>query len=449
MSGSETGAARPAITSQGAARPAINSRLENLRNLVPAERLGKVAEAVALGDGELEALGRGGLPLALANGMIENVIGTFELPLGIATNFTINGRDYLIPMAVEEPSVVAAASYMARIARAHGGFQTSSSAPIMRAQVQVLDVADPHGARARVLKDQDAIIAAANARDKVLISLGGGCRGIEVHVFDRTPVGPMLAVHLIVDVRDAMGANTVNTMAETVAPIIERITGGVVRLRILSNYADLRLARAAVTVPPEALKTEDYAGERIARGIVEACAFAIVDPYRAATHNKGIMNGIDPIVVATGNDWRAIEAGAHVWAARSGRYTALSNWEIDGKGHLVGTLEMPMALGLVGGATKTHPAARAALKILGVQSAQELAEVAVAVGLAQNMAALRALATEGIQKGHMALHARNIAIVAGAAGDEIETVAGALAADHDVRVDRAKEMLEALRGGKG
>lgn len=431
------------------ARPAIGSRLEGLRNLSPAERLGRVAKATGLGGADLEAFSRGGLPLALANGMIENVIGTFELPIGIATNFTINGRDYLIPMAVEEPSVVAAASYMARIARPHGGFRTSSSDPIMRAQVQVLDIADPHGARARVLKEQDVIVAAANAKDKVLTSLGGGCRSIEVHVFDNTPVGPMLAVHLLVDVRDAMGANTVNTMAETVAPIIERITGGAVRLRILSNYADLRRARAMVRVPVEALKTEDYEGERIARGIVEACAFAIVDPYRAATHNKGIMNGVDPIVVATGNDWRAIEAGAHVWAARSGRYTSLSNWEIDRSGNLVGTLEMPMALGLVGGATKTHPAAGAALKILGVQSAQELAEVVVAVGLAQNMAALRALATEGIQKGHMALHARNIAIVAGASGDEIEKIAGALAASHDVRVDRAKELLADIRGGKG
>jgi hydroxymethylglutaryl-CoA reductase len=426
-------------------RPRINSRLENLRNLAPAERLGRVADATSLGDAERAAFGAGTLPIGLANGMIENVIGTFELPVGVATNFTVNGRDYLIPMAVEEPSVVAAASYMARIVRKCGGFHTSSTAPIMRAQVQVLGVSDVHGARARLLREREAIIAAANSKDKVLISLGGGCRDIEVHVFEHTAVGPMLALHLIVDVRDAMGANTVNTMAETVAPIIEKVTGGTVRLRILSNYADLRIARAMVSVTPDALKTEDYDGERIATGIVEACAFAIVDPYRAATHNKGIMNGVDPIVVATGNDWRAIEAGAHVWACRSGRYTSLSTWEIDGKGNLVGTLEMPMALGLVGGATKTHPAARAALKMLGVQSAQELAEVTVAVGLAQNMGALRALATEGIQKGHMALHARNIAIVAGAKGDEIEKVAAALAADHDVRVDRAKEFLEELR----
>ncbi|MVA37138.1 hydroxymethylglutaryl-CoA reductase, degradative [Agrobacterium vitis] len=434
-------------TRDGAAR-SVNSRLENLRKLTPAERLARVAEATGLSDADQQVFERGGLPLTLANGMIENVIGTFELPIGIATNFTVNGKDYLVPMAVEEPSVVAAASYMARLARVGGGFITSSTGPVMRAQIQILNITDPHGARARILSEREAIIAAANAKDNVLISLGGGCKDVEVHVFDDTPIGPMLAAHLIVDVRDAMGANTVNTMAETVAPLVEKITGGVVRLRILSNLADLRLARAMVRLSPETLKTAEYEGERIARGIVEACAFAIVDPYRAATHNKGIMNGIDPVVVATGNDWRAIEAGAHAWAARSGRYTSLTRWEVDTSGHLVGTLELPLALGLVGGATKTHPAAQAALKILGVTSAQELAEVTAAVGLAQNMAALRALATEGIQRGHMALHARNIAIVAGAVGDEIETVAAELAAHHDVRVDLAKELLETMRAGK-
>jgi hydroxymethylglutaryl-CoA reductase, degradative len=418
-----------------------------MRNLAPADRLQRVADAVSLDAEERGVLAGDGLPISIANGMIENVIGKFELPLAVATNFTINGRDYLIPMAVEEPSVVAAASYMARIVRECGGFQTSSTGPIMRAQVQILEVRDPHGARARLLREREAIVAAANAKDKLLVSLGGGCRDIEVHVFEQTPVGPMLALHILVDVRDAMGANTVNTMAEAVAPMVEKIAGGVVRLRILSNFADLRLARAMVSVRPEALATSEYDGHRIARGIVEACAFAIVDPYRAATHNKGIMNGIDPIVIATGNDWRAIEAGTHAWAARSGRYTSLSKWEIGADDALVGTLEMPMALGLVGGATKTHPAARAALKVLGVQTAQELAEVTVAVGLAQNMAALRALATEGIQKGHMALHARNIAIVAGATGDEIDKVAAELARTHDVRVDRARELLEAMRGG--
>ena len=256
----------------------------------------------------------------------------------------------------------------------------------------------------------------------------------------------MIVLHLLVDVRDAMGANTVNTMAETVAPLVEEITRGEVRLRILSNLADLRLARARVELGVDALATKEYSGERIATGIVEACALAIVDPYRAATHNKGIMNGIDPLIVATGNDWRAIEAGAHAWAARTGRYTSLSNWERDSSGNLIGTLELPMAVGLVGGATKTHPAAQAALELLGVSSARELAEIAAALGLAQNMAALRALATEGIQRGHMALHARNIAIVAGASGSQIDEVAARLAADHDVRVDRAREILTELSG---
>jgi hydroxymethylglutaryl-CoA reductase len=424
---------------------AISSRLEKFRDLTPAERLGRIASAAGV---DCSSLSGTALPIDLANGMIENVVGKFELPLGVATNFTINGRDYLIPMAVEEPSVVAAASYMARIARGCGGFMTSSSLPIMRAQVQVLGLSDPHGARVRLLSAKAEILAAANAKDRVLVQLGGGCRDIEAHVFDASPAGAMLVMHLLVDVRDAMGANTVNTMAETVAPLVERVTGGTVRLRILSNLADLRLARATVRLTPESLKTDEFSGDRIASGIVEACALAIVDPYRAATHNKGIMNGIDPIVVATGNDWRAIEAGAHAWAARSGRYTALSRWEIGADGQLVGSLEMPMALGLVGGATKTHPAAQAALRLLGVASAQELGEVSVAVGLAQNMAALRALATEGIQRGHMALHARNIAIVAGAVGEEIEKVAAEIARAHDVRADHAKEVLARLRSAK-
>lgn len=431
-----------AVSVENTERRGISSRIENFRNLDPAERRERLAAAAGITDADAALLSTpGALPPARANGMIENVIGTFELPLGIATNFHINGRDYLIPMAVEEPSVVAAASYMARIARGCGGFETSSSAPLMRAQVQVVGISDPHGARLNLLRARDEIIAAANAKDRMLIGLGGGCRDIEVHVFAKTPRGAMVVMHLIVDVRDAMGANTVNTMAETVAPIVERVTGGTVRLRILSNLADLRLARARVSLTPEALATKEFAGERMIEGILDASTFAAIDPYRAATHNKGIMNGIDPVVVATGNDWRAIEAGAHAYAARGGRYTSLTTWEVSNDGRLIGTLEIPMALGLVGGATKTHPLAQLALKILGVATAQELAEVTVAVGLAQNMAALRALATEGIQRGHMALHARNIAIIAGATGAEIDIVAAELAAQHDVRADRAREIL--------
>jgi hydroxymethylglutaryl-CoA reductase len=425
----------------------INSRLENYRNKTPGERLDALAQAVGLSSEDAAILGQpNALPIERANGMIENVVGTFQLPLGIATNFLVNGRDYLVPMAVEEPSVVAAASYMARLAREHGGFETSSTGPIMRAQVQVIGVTDPYSARLKLLAARDRILTEANARDTVLVGLGGGCKDIEIHVFPQSARGPVVVMHLLVDVRDAMGANTVNTMAETVAPTVEELTGGQVRLRILSNLADLRISRARVCIAETTLATKEFSGRRMIEGILEAYELAAIDPYRAATHNKGIMNGIDPVIVATGNDWRAVEAGAHAYAARSGRYTSLSTWEMDTDGNLVGTLEMPMAVGLVGGATKTHPAAQASLKVLQVKSAQELAEVTVAVGLAQNMAALRALATEGIQRGHMALHARNIAIIAGALGKEVEVVAAELARAHDVRTDRAKEILARIRG---
>ncbi|MGJ7612902.1 MULTISPECIES: hydroxymethylglutaryl-CoA reductase, degradative [unclassified Variovorax] len=423
-----------------------DSRIPNFRALTPAQRLAHIARAASLNGEEVALLAApGALGLERANGMVENVIGTFELPLGVAGNFLVNGREYLVPMAVEEPSVVAAASFMAKLAREGGGFETSSTGPLMRAQVQVIGLGDPYGARLALLRARDEILAVANSRDKVLIDLGGGCRDIEVHVFDSTPRGAMVVMHLIVDVRDAMGANTVNTMAEAVSPLVEKLTGGTVRLRILSNLADLRLARARVRLTPEVLKTQERSGEEIVEGVLDAYTFAAVDPYRAATHNKGIMNGVDPVIVATGNDWRAVEAGAHAYACRSGRYTSLTTWEKDHTGALVGTIEMPMPVGLVGGATKTHPLARLALKILGVKSAQELGEVAVVVGLAQNLGALRALATEGIQRGHMALHARNIALVAGATGDEIDSIAKQMAAEHDVRTDRAVALLEALR----
>jgi len=425
---------------------AADSRIPNFRALTPAQRLAHIAQAASLTDDEVALLAQpGALSLDRANGMVENVIGTFELPLGVAGNFTVNGRDYLVPMAVEEPSVVAAASFMAKLAREGGGFEASSTGPLMRAQVQVIGITDPYGARLALLRARDEILAVANSRDKVLIDLGGGCRDIEVHVFGDTPRGAMVVMHLIVDVRDAMGANTVNTMAEAVSPLVEQLTGGTVRLRILSNLADLRLARARVRLAPAVLATRERSGEEVVEGVIDAYTFAAVDPYRAATHNKGIMNGIDPVIVATGNDWRAVEAGAHAYACRSGRYSSLTTWEKDTSGALVGTIEMPMPVGLVGGATKTHPLARLALKILDVKSAQELGEVAVAVGLAQNLGALRALATEGIQRGHMALHARNIALVAGATGDEIDHIAKQMAAEHDVRTDRAVALLDALR----
>ncbi|CAB3741018.1 hydroxymethylglutaryl-CoA reductase, degradative [Achromobacter ruhlandii] len=423
-----------------------DSRLPNFRALTPAQRLAAIADAAGLTPEERQQLAEpGALGLERADGMIENVIGAFELPLGVAGNFQVNGRDVLVPMAVEEPSVVAAASFMAKLARENGGFETSSTRPLMRAQVQVLGLTDPHGARVALLRERERIVKLANSRDQVLIGLGGGCQDIEAHVFADTPRGPMLVLHLIVDVRDAMGANTVNTMAEAVAPLVEEITGGTVRLRILSNLADLRLSRARVRLTPQTLDTKDRSGAEIIEGVLDAYVFAATDPYRAATHNKGIMNGIDPVIVATGNDWRAVEAGAHAYACRDGRYTSLTHWEKDASGALVGTLEMPMPVGLVGGATKTHPLARLALKIMAVRSAQELGEIAVAVGLAQNLGALRALATEGIQRGHMALHARNIALTVGAVGAEVDQLAKRMAEEKDVRADRALALLEELR----
>lgn len=423
-----------------------DSRLPNFRALTPAQRLAAIADAAGLTPEERQQLAEpGALGLDRADGMIENVIGAFELPLGVAGNFQVNGRDVLVPMAVEEPSVVAAASFMAKLARENGGFETSSTRPLMRAQVQVLGLTDPHGARVALLRERERIVKLANSRDQVLIGLGGGCQDIEAHVFADTPRGPMLVLHLIVDVRDAMGANTVNTMAEAVAPLVEEITGGTVRLRILSNLADLRLSRARVRLTPQTLDTKDRSGAEIIEGVLDAYVFAATDPYRAATHNKGIMNGIDPVIVATGNDWRAVEAGAHAYACRDGRYTSLTHWEKDASGALVGTLEMPMPVGLVGGATKTHPLARLALKIMAVRSAQELGEIAVAVGLAQNLGALRALATEGIQRGHMALHARNIALTVGAVGAEVDQLARRMAKEKDVRADRALALLEELR----
>ncbi len=416
--------------------------LEKLRHLQPQERLKAVADRSQISAEQSRALaGNSALPLTIADGMIENVIGRFELPLGVATNFVINGRDYLIPMAVEEPSVVAAASFMAKLVKENGGFSCSSTEPVMRGQIQLLNVENLMAAKASLIAAKDEIVALANTHDQALLELGGGCRDIEVHTFEETAVGPMLVLHLLVDVRDAMGANTVNSKAELVAPLAESITGGQARLRILSNLADKRLVKASVKLHTDSLLTDKYDGKRVAQSIVEACAFAEVDPYRAATHNKGIMNGIDPVVLVTGNDWRAVEAGAHAWAARFGRYTSLTRWRIEADGRLHGSIELPMAIGLIGGATRTHPAAQAALAVLKVETANELGEVIAAVGLAQNMAALRALATEGIQRGHMALHARNIAIAAGAEAEQVAIVAAKLVEEGDISVDAARRLL--------
>lgn len=422
-----------------------SSRLQGFYQLAPAERVRRVAEFAGLTEEEVELLtSESALTLQQADRMIENVIGVFGLPLAIATNFVINERDYLIPMVVEEPSVVAGLSYAARMVRAGGGFHALADAPEMIGQMQVLDVPDPAAARLRLLAAERELLERANACDPILTSLGGGARAIQVRLAEST-VGTMLIVHLVMDVRDAMGANAVNTAVEALTPHVERLTGGRVLLRIVTNLADRRLARAWGVVPKEELALEGLSPEEGVQRILEAHAFAAADPYRAATHNKGIMNGIDAVAIATGNDWRAIEAGAHAYAARSGRYLPLTTWERDAQGNLVGSIELPMAAGIFGGATRVHPLARLAIKILGVRTAQQFAEVMAAVGLAQNLAALRALAMEGIQRGHMKLHARQVAMAAGAVGDEVEAVVERMLAEGAVRSDRAAEILAALR----
>jgi hydroxymethylglutaryl-CoA reductase len=420
-----------------------SSEVSGFYKLSLEERLRIVRDVGGFSDAEASAISQGGaLPLDLANRMIENVVGTFSIPLGIAVNFQINGRDYLVPMAIEEPSVVAAASNAAKMARAKGGFTASTTGPVMIGQVQIVDVPDPHGAKMTVLHHRDRILEMCNEKDPILVKFGGGAKDVEARVLP-TIRGPMLIVHLLVDCRDAMGANAVNTMAEAVAPYLEEITGGRVYLRIISNLAVKRLARARAVFATEAI-----GGADVVEGILEAYAFAEADPFRCATHNKGIMNGIDAVVIATGNDFRAIEAGAHSYAAwaHGPGYHSLTKWEKNGAGDLVGTIELPMAVGLVGGATAVHPTAKANVKLLGVKTAQELAEIIASVGLAQNFAALRALATEGIQRGHMGLHARNIAATVGATGDEIDRVAEVLVKERKVRMDRAKEVLDELRG---
>ncbi len=429
------------------------SRIPGFYNLPLDQRLQKLAEAARLDPADIISLqGSDGLTDQQADHMVENAVGTFGLPLGIGLNFLVNGREVLVPMAIEEPSVLAGASFMAKLARAGGGFTASASAPEMIGQMQVLDTKDLMTASLKVYEHRDALLAEADAVDPLLKTVGGGARDLEVRIIEESPIGAFLVIHLIYDVRDAMGANAVNTACERLAPHIEEITGGRVHLRILSNLADRRLAKAACTIPLKELaftsggdEPRPYSGEEVRDGIIAAWALAAVDPYRAATHNKGIMNGVDAVVIATGNDWRAIEAGAHAYAAREGRYTSLSTWGRDADGNLVGELELPMAVGIVGGATRVHPTAKAALKLMGVKNAAELAEIIVSVGLAQNLAALRALATEGIQRGHMSLHARQVAIAAGAAGDQIEQIAARMVAEKTVRIDRAEEILKEMK----
>ncbi len=416
-----------------------SSVISGFYKLPPKERLSIVADFAGLTNEEKQLLQQSSsLSLDVADHMVENLIGVFPEPIGVAVNFQINGKDYLIPMATEEPSVIAAASYAAKMVRDGGGFKTSSTTPVMIGQIQVVKLQNAELAKKQVLDAKFALLKKANDQDPVLNSFGGGAKDLDAKVIDTT-LGQMLIVELYVDCRDAMGANAVNTMAEAVAPIIEDLTSGHVYLRIISNLATKRLAKAWCTVPKEAV-----GGEEVVDGIAYASAFAVADPFRGATHNKGALNGIIAVILATGNDHRAIEAGAHAYAALSGKYTALSTWTKNENGDLEGVMELPMAVGLIGGAVKTHPIAKIAMKILNVKSANEFAEVLVAVGLAQNIAALRALASEGIQRGHMSLHARNIAVNAGATDAQIDVVAERMVSERKVRVDRAKEILEEL-----
>ena len=420
-----------------------SSRFPGFYKLDVGERLEALARYFPLTAEEKFILRREGLPLDRADQMVENVIGAFALPLGVALNLRINDRDYVVPMAVEEASVVAAASYVGKLLREYGELRAESTEPIMLGQIQVLDCADPSAAASRVEAQSERILDLANRQDPVLVSYGGGAKEVTARAL-ATEAGPMVVVTLAVDVRDAMGANAVNTMAEALAPVIEEITGGRVSLRILSNLADRRRASARLRIAPRAFAEGEHAGEPVARGIVEAWAFAAADPYRAATHNKGVMNGIDAVVIATGNDWRAVEAGCHAYAARNGQYGPLSRYWIDEDGWLCGEMEVPMAVGVIGGATKVHPTAGIALKLLGVRSARELAEVIVAVGLVQNLGALRSLVTEGIQKGHMVLHARNVAVSAGAVGGVAVRVARQMVRESRISFDRASELLRHL-----
>ncbi len=416
------------------------SQLAGFYKLSPKERVQLVKDFADLTDEEVNLLqSTGSLDMDLANRMIENVVGVFPVPLGLAVNFLVNKRDYLVPMAIEEPSVVAAASNAAKMVREGGGFVTNSTTPVMIGQIQTVGVKDPYGAKMAIYGIKEEILKKANEQDPMLVSMGGGAKDLYVKVVD-AQTGPMVITELHVDCRDVMGANAVNTMAEAVAPMIEKVTGGKVYLRIISNLAVKRLARAWCTVPKDAV-----GGEEVVDGIVSAYAFAAADPYRAATHNKGILNGIIGVIIATCNDHRAIEAGAHAYAVRNGVYGPISVWEKNKNGDLVGSIELPMAVGIVGGATRVHPIAKIALKILGVKTASEFGEVLAAVGLAQNLGALRALAHEGIQRGHMRLHARNMAISAGATGDMVDLIVERMVAERKIRLDRAKELVDEFK----
>ena len=429
--------------------PVENSRLSGFFKLSVGERRKLVQKLSKISDEQINALASNGeLSDEAADRMIENVIGTMSLPVGIATNFVIDGSHYLIPFCLEESSVVAAASNMAKRCLQNGGFHTQNDGPLMIGQIQILETPDLTKAMKNLNQSKDEIIALCNSLPSTMIKLGGGCKRIETRVVE-TMSGPMLILHIIVDCRDAMGANAVNTMAELIAPEVERLTGGRVHLKILSNLAAHRLARVEAIFTPEELSNDGTIenGQDVINGIIEAHHFAVADPFRATTHNKGVMNAISSVAVACGQDWRAIEAGCHAWASHANNhYTSMTNWRINEDGNLHGSIETPMAVGIVGGASKVHPVAKANLAILGVKSANELAGIICAAGLAQNLGALRALATNGIQAGHMKLHSRNMAVSAGAQGEEIEIVAARLQAHSGPKTQTTvKKILDELR----
>ena len=427
----------------------VTSRLPGFYKLPLDERRRIAADALGVSVHDLDrALASGGLDARTADKTIENVIGTYAMPFALGLNIQMNGREYLAPMVVEEPSVVAAASNAAKMIRAGGGFSAEADAPLMISQIQLDEVADVEAAKAAILAHEEELLARADAAVPNLVARGGGARGLEVRTLSGPGSDGWLVLHVLVDCRDAMGANLVNTIAEQLAPRVAELAHGRVGLRILSNLTDRRAVRVTCRVPARVLAAEGFTGEEVRDGVVRASRFAELDPYRAATHNKGIMNGIDPVVIATGNDWRAVEAGAHAFAARSGQYGPLCTWRRGDDGSLVGQMEVPLALGIVGGTLRVHDGARFGLAVAGVDSAQELAMLAACVGVASNLAALRALATVGIQKGHMALHARSVAIAAGARGELVELVACAIHEEGLVSVERARDVLARLRAEK-
>lgn len=430
--------------------PVDSSRLKGFYKLSVPERRSLLSDIAGLDERMVEAWASNGeLSEEVADRMIENVIGTYSLPIGVATNFIIDGEHYLIPFVVEEASVVAAASNMAKRCHSKGGFVSNNDEPVMIGQIQVVGCDDPEAARQAILSSEKELIEACNDVDPILVKFGGGCRGVEARIIE-TGSGPMVIVHILVDCRDAMGANAVNTMAETIAPRIEELSSGTVILRIISNLAVHRLAKVSATFTPEEMSdtgSDREGGSRVIDGVIQAYHFAAADPFRATTHNKGIMNAISPIAIACGQDWRAIESGAHSYASYGREYGSMTHWEEDDDGNLVGSIEIPMAVGLVGGAVRIHPGAQANVALLGLRTANDLAKVMAAAGLAQNLGALRALATVGIQAGHMKLHLMNMVAASGAEGEEIEAVAKMVRESGErITMAAVEEALTIVRG---